>query len=70
MKNKRPKLELKKRTIANLSNMEMGYIYGGGGDDEGGISRDHCNRTGNDDDTEKILKEAARLALSKLIIIC
>jgi len=35
MKDQKPKLQLKKRTIANLSNLEMNYVHGGDGDDEG-----------------------------------
>ena len=31
--NEMPKLKLNKRTIANLNNMEMRYVVGGGGDD-------------------------------------
>lgn len=68
---KTPNLKLTKRTIAHLTNLEMGSIYGGGGDDEdGGISRDHCTKTGTEKETEQILQEAAKLALSKLIIVC
>lgn len=71
MKKERPKLELKKRTIANLSNIEMSYVYGGGGDDEGGdVSRNHCDKTLNDDEIRDILKEAAKIAVSKLIRVC
>lgn len=71
MKNAKPKLELKRRTIANLSNIEMSYVYGGGGDDEGGdISRNHCDKTLNDKEKRDILLEAAKIALSKLIGVC
>jgi len=48
MKDAKPKLELKRRTIANLSNIEMGYVYGGGGDDEEGISQKACDKKDDD----------------------
>lgn len=47
MSEKKPKLELKRKTIANLSNLEMRYVYGGGGDDEG-ISQKACDQKDND----------------------
>ncbi len=70
MEKKRPKLELKRRTIANLSNLEMKHVYGGGGDDEGDISRNHCTTIGKEDESRNILDEAAHLVLSRLIAVC
>ena len=66
---KKPKLELKRTTISNLSSREMRYLIGGDGDDDN-PSRKHCNTTGDDDDSEQILKEGVRIALSKLVLIC
>lgn len=50
MSTKKTKLQLKKRTVANLSNIEMRYVYGGGGDE--GVSQKACDQK-DDDDTGK-----------------
>ena len=47
MKDSKPKLKLKRRTIANLSNIEMRSVYGGGGDDED-ISMKACDQKDDD----------------------
>lgn len=47
MSTKKTKLQLKKRTVANLSNIEMRFVYGGGGDDEG-VSQKACDQKDND----------------------
>ena len=68
---KKSKLELKRRTIANLSNVEMGHFYGGGGDDEGGgePTRRSCDKKKRDDIIEAV-KESNKEVLSMIILIC
>jgi len=68
MKKERPKLELKKRTIANLSNIEMSHVYGGGGDDDD-ISHKACDQ--NDSDLEKDTKELnKKLLIFQSVLVC
>jgi hypothetical protein len=66
MKEERQKLQLRKRTIANLSNLEMFNVYGGDGDeDDGGVSRKNCGTT-DDKDLKEVAKEATKLFLTQL----
>ena len=57
-----PELKLNKRTIANLNNMEMRYVVGGGGDDED-ISRNICDPK----EVKSIIDKARKIVLSQLL---
>ena len=63
-KNNLPKLELNKRTIANLNNTEMRYVVGGGGDDEGDISRTACEDEENSEIMSDIRELTNKIALT------
>jgi natural product precursor len=61
-KNELPKLKLNKRTIANLNNMEMRYVLGGGGDDED-ISRNHC-----EEEIDPVIASVLKEKIEKIIL--
>ncbi len=67
---KKSKLELKIKTIANLSNLEMSYLIGGGDDDGDQPTRKVCGKTLSKEEIEKAIDEANKIALSKVLLIC
>ena len=63
----KPKLELKRRTIARLNNVEMRHVLGGDGD-EGtiGLSRDTCGSLDELNIKSDIEKKVVKFVLSQL----
>ncbi len=66
MKEEKPKLELKKRIIANLSNIEMNHVYGGDGD-EGGNESKTCNtdEKKREGDRDSVIDKVTNLITTK-----
>lgn len=72
MSNKKSKLVLKRKTIAHLSNVEMGHFYGGDGDEEGNgtPTRKLCDEDEMAKSIKRAIVESNKVFLSKMLIIC